>query len=246
MTHVSVVVRVRDEASCLTDLFDSLNAQVGVDEIDVVVVDNQSTDESAEIARNQGAKVVAIDKFTYGRALNLGLDQAQSECCVVLSAHSLPQHPDFLRVCVAALDNEQVGAARCMLAGKGADIRRWYAPELLGPSDDLLSKGPLASGCVIRRKTWANVPFDETLPAGEDKAWAYEIARLGWLILSPIPAIYAHSADRDAVERVRRNLIERRAAGRSPDRSAVLRRAPRKIAAATWEAIRVEALRLRG
>lgn len=146
---LSVIIRNRNESEYLQSVLSALSKQDTSHE--VILVDNNSTDGSRELALRYNAKVITIDDFTYGRALNLGIRAAVGEICVILSAHSLPLGPSFLAQCAKPFTDDRVAAARCVYAGKAADVLRWLEPEALDGSDDFISKGILASGCVIRR-----------------------------------------------------------------------------------------------
>jgi len=58
---------------------------------EVIVVDNNSTDRTAEVARNEGATVVQEDKQGYGRAYKTGLFHAEGDIIITLDGdHSYP------------------------------------------------------------------------------------------------------------------------------------------------------------
>jgi len=58
---------------------------------EVIVVDNNSTDRTAEIARGEGATVVQEDKRGYGRAYKTGLLHAKGDIIITLDGdHSYP------------------------------------------------------------------------------------------------------------------------------------------------------------
>lgn len=191
---VSVVIRNRNEAIYLRHVLAALSVQDGPP-LEVIVIDNASADESVDIAARNGALVLHIPEgdFTYGRGLNVGLQAATGEICVILSAHSVPAGKHFISACVDALREPEVAAARCVYAGKGSDMARWTSPELLDRTatlNDIISKGPLGSGCVIRRSVWINIPFDETVTTAEDKLWAAAVLNAGYKIVSPCDAFY--------------------------------------------------------
>ena len=96
-----------------------------------MVVDNESTDDSVDVARSFGAKVITLasSSFTYGRALNIGLSAASAEICIILSAHALPLGDGFVRDCLRPFEDEKVAAVRCVYVGKRADLTRWMEPE---------------------------------------------------------------------------------------------------------------------
>lgn len=86
---VSVVIPVKDDADvlrrCLAALADQ---QVRPDEI--VVVDNGSTDDSADVARAAGARVVAEPEAGIPAASARGFDEARCEIVARLDADSVP------------------------------------------------------------------------------------------------------------------------------------------------------------
>ena len=161
---VSVIIRNRNEEYYLRYVLKGLSLQNTTPEI--ILVDNESSDNSVEAAREYGARIVHLPhkEFTYGRALNLGIRKASGEICVILSAHSMPHGPEFLSACIQPFRSDpRLAAVRCLLAGKGADRLRWLEPETLDDTADeetVISKGPLASGCAIRRSVWKQIPFD--------------------------------------------------------------------------------------
>jgi glycosyltransferase involved in cell wall biosynthesis len=206
---VSVIIRNRNESHHLKHALHALSLQ-DVNDIEVIVVDNESTDGSVELARDFGAKVLLLSQssFSYGRALNLGLREAAAEICVILSAHSLPLGFGFIRECLRPFKHERVAAARCVYAGKGADVLRWMEPEVLDGDGDYISKGPLASGCVIRRKVWQEVPFDEEAEAAEEKLWTSEVLKRGYVVHSPCNAFYAYLKEFSPDESMKKNYRE--------------------------------------
>lgn len=77
---VSVVIPCLNEEQAIGPLIAEILAE-GVDEI--VVVDNGSTDRTAEAARAAGAKVVAEPIPGYGRACAAGVEAVRSDCDIV-------------------------------------------------------------------------------------------------------------------------------------------------------------------
>lgn len=193
---LSIIIRNRNEAAYLKKVFEALSCQ-NYQAFEVILVDNESTDESVLLGREFGAKIYHIKKseFSYGRALNLGMQAAEGELCVLLSSHSMPVGANFLNECLAPFADPNVAAARCLYIGKKFDLERWTTPVRLTHGADLdtiISKGPLASGCVIRKKVWEEIPFDEEVRAAEDKIWASEVLNKGYAIFSPCAATYIY------------------------------------------------------
>src|SRR5207248_1196148 len=71
---ISVLIRVRNEEHALRRLIECLRIQKLDRPFEVVVIDNESDDDSAKVARSMGARVFTFPRslFGYGRAINVG------------------------------------------------------------------------------------------------------------------------------------------------------------------------------
>ena len=106
---VSVVIPVKDDAAHLDRCLRSIARQsLAVDE--VVVVDNGSGDDSADVARRHGARVVSCAHPGVAAAASAGYDAALGHVILRLDADSAPG-PGWARTMTEALHEEQnVGA----------------------------------------------------------------------------------------------------------------------------------------
>jgi len=101
----------------ITVVVPCLNEEEGVQQVldqvpkfvdEVIVVDNDSTDGTAEIAKRMGARVIQERVRGYGRAYKTGLLHAQGDVIVTLDGdHSYPV--DALSYLLEALLNSKVG-----------------------------------------------------------------------------------------------------------------------------------------
>ncbi|MBM3717283.1 MAG: glycosyltransferase family 2 protein, partial [Actinobacteria bacterium] len=97
---VSVVIPVRDDAEHLRRCLDALTTQTRrADEI--VVVDNGSRDDSADVARAAGARVVLCAEPGIPAAAATGYDAARSDLILRLDADSIPE-PTWIASTVTA------------------------------------------------------------------------------------------------------------------------------------------------
>lgn len=103
--------------SKITVVIPCLNEEEGIRQVlaripefvdEVVVVDNASTDQTAEIAREMGARVIREDVRGYGRAYKTGLLHARGDIIITLDGdHSYPV--DALSYLIEALLNSRAG-----------------------------------------------------------------------------------------------------------------------------------------
>ena len=167
-----------------------------------MVVDNESSDDSVEIAKQHSARVVTLPEleFSYGRAINVGIEHARGDVVVLLSAHALPLGSHFLQGCAEAMSDPQVAAAKCQDAHHWP-VREWYQPrdleyqtehEKLNAIKDRewWTLYPIATCCVVRKSVWQDIRFDELLECSEDKHWADEVLRQGYKIRHCADAIW--------------------------------------------------------
>jgi rhamnosyltransferase len=97
--NVSIVIRSRNDSAHIRRLFADIRAQIFTGSIEIIVVDTDSRDDTAEYARSQGAKVIHItqEQFTYPKALNLGFTAATHPWVLTVVGHASLSNRLFLR-----------------------------------------------------------------------------------------------------------------------------------------------------
>jgi glycosyltransferase involved in cell wall biosynthesis len=87
---ISVVVRAYNEAAKLEKLLEDIRRQHYGSELEVVVVDNASSDRTAEVVERFGARLVTLPKgeFTYPKSMNLAMHAASNEVVFLTVAHA--------------------------------------------------------------------------------------------------------------------------------------------------------------
>jgi dolichol-phosphate hexosyltransferase len=134
----------------ITVVIPCLNEEKGIVEVlsrmpsfvdEVIVVDNNSTDRTAEMARNHGALVIHEEVRGYGRAYKTGLLQAQGDIIVTLDGdHSYP--PDAISYLLEAFLHSEVrflSASRFPCKNKKAmSFKHWCGNKLLSLAMSIL------------------------------------------------------------------------------------------------------------
>jgi rhamnosyltransferase len=210
--RVSVVIKTYDDASTATAtsspgrsgglrdlLATTLQAieQQTLRPHEVHVVDSSVGDGIAEVISNHVTaggfpiRRVALvqERFSYPRALNVGIQNARGDVVVSLSGDATPANELWLEKLVAPLADPKVaGAYSRQIARPGVPLswaerfRLWwrYRPR----STALRSKDHLFSNAcsAFRRELALRIPFNETLVEVEDYEWAREVQRQGYTI----------------------------------------------------------------
>jgi rhamnosyltransferase len=228
---LSIVIRCRNEGKVLRSTLSALHAQICHFRWEVIVVDNDSGDNSVAVAEEFGARVVhlAKEKFTYGGASNLGIAQARGEIILMLSAHSIPFGPHFLEDCVVPFDDPEIASARTITSRYADEMRNWYTCRILQfktkAEQDEFEKTPqwlstyMNAACgLLRKSVWEKYPFDETLDGSEDKVWVSNVLKQGYKVQVGVPVTFFYLKDRSRKEVVntkyRNDLAIYRATGR--------------------------------
>ncbi|MCK5608139.1 HEAT repeat domain-containing protein [Candidatus Pacearchaeota archaeon] len=101
--NVSVVVRFKDEEKTLRQVLSAVRAQKYDGKIQIIGIDNQSTDGSRIIAEKFADEILDIYSYEPGKALNLGIENSNGEIIVVLSGHTIPCDRNWLTNLTAPL-----------------------------------------------------------------------------------------------------------------------------------------------
>ncbi len=151
-------------------------------EYEVIVADDASTDRTAQIAGNSGARVVSVQHRQIGATRNSGARASTGEILVFVDADTLI-NKDVLR---AALDIMARGAV-----GGGAAVRfdgrvPFYARALLPALTAMMRWMRLAAGCFVfctRSAFEAAAGFDERLFGAEEIALSIALKKVGRFVI---------------------------------------------------------------
>jgi glycosyltransferase involved in cell wall biosynthesis len=182
-----LVLPCRDEAPALVDLLPRVPAGFSV-----IVVDNGSSDGTAEVAVRLGARVVAEPTPGYGAAVHAGLLAATAEFVAVMDADGSMDPDDLVRL----LDDVAAGRAT-MAVGRRRPVARgvwpwhartgnwlvlaWLRRRLASDSSGGLTVRDIAAMRVCRRE-------DLLLLDVRDRRFGYPVellqkaSRAGWRI----------------------------------------------------------------
>lgn len=239
---VSVVIRVRNAAEQLSQCLQSLERQIlpAETKLEIIVVDNESVDDSNVTAKNNGATVLTIsmERFSWGRALNEGIAAAKGDVVLLLSADAYPA--DQRWVCemlrpfsdpdVAAVYGRQIPYLNAPVDERvrlqkhfGVDCKRFDKNSCgIGPA----GKGMVTSNAcaAVRRSVWQQMPYDENIEAGEEGPWSYNIIQQGYTIVyQPSARVYHSHRDRAFKMAWRHMELLRKDLGLSKERLTMIR-----------------------
>ena len=194
----SVVIRTKNEAQWVRRCVDAIFCQ-SYSGLEVVVVNNDSQDGTLEMIGRYPCRIVNISdaEFSFGRALNLGIQEAQGELVAILSGHCIPLNDQWLQCLSAPFEDPQVAGV--------------YGRQEPLPDSDPFDKRDLwttfgterrvqrkdcffhNANSMVRRRVWEKVPFDEELNGLEDRDWSRKVIGMGYsLVYEPSATVYHH------------------------------------------------------
>lgn len=192
---ISIIIRTKNEERWIGLCLNAVFAQ-SYTVFEVILVDNNSTDRTVAKAKEFDVKVVNIDKFKPGAAINLGVRTSVGEYIVCLSGHCIPVNDQWLYRLVSSFDNDERIAGVC-----GRQEPMSFTPDI--DKRDLLIAFGLDqrvqvkdsffhnANSMIRREVWAEYPFDEEVSNIEDRVWSDQVLKAGYkIIYQPEASVY--------------------------------------------------------
>lgn len=173
---ISIIVRTKNEEKSIERTLDQISSQKIDIPFEIIVIDSGSTDTTREIAGRYTSAIFPIpsESFTFGYALNYGIERAKGAIIVNLSAHCIPATREWLSELIAPIREGRADA----VYGRQIPVRGVnpfeevslykHFPELEKPG----GRVPFSNAnCAFLKTMWEEVKFDEDLPSWEDYLW---------------------------------------------------------------------------
>lgn len=188
MTTVSIVFRALNEEKWLGQALEACRTQAleAGTEVELILVDSGSTDDTIAIAQAQGCQVFHISKseFTFGRSLNIGCEGSTGDYLVFISAHCIPCDEYWLERLIAPLKAGQCDytyGGQVGLPGVTHFSEEQVFAHYYGKESNLKQAGFFCNNAnaAVTRKAWETYRFDETVTGLEDMVLAKAIVGAG-------------------------------------------------------------------
>jgi len=216
---VTVVIPTRNAGALFGQVLRGLAAQEYGGNLELVVVDSGSSDQTPDLAREFGARVIQIppESFDHGLTRNLGIAQGTGELVMLLTQDAVPADNRLVESLALALEDPAAAAAYARQlprpehgaltawrvgASYAGGPKRRVAQITDRPAYDRLSPPERMALCnfdnvcsMVRRAVWRTLPFART-DFAEDLEWSRRALEAGWQIVYEPEARVVHSHQR--------------------------------------------------
>ena len=213
MAKVAIIIRTRNEERWISRCLKMVYGQTFTD-FEIVVVDNHSSDNTVAIARKFPVRLLTIDQFRPGLAINMGIRAVDSEYIACLSAHCIPRDENWLAALVRNMDLPRVAGVygRQLPFQYSSDLNKRDLLITFGLDHRIQTKDSFFhnANSLIRRSVWNEIPFDENMTNIEDRAWGKAVVEAGYQIAyEPEAAVYHYHGIHQDQDRQRARSVVR-------------------------------------
>jgi glycosyltransferase involved in cell wall biosynthesis len=186
MSTLAVIVPVRNDAARLGRCLQTIAASRGtLGNVEILVADNGSTDDSAAVATRSGARVLHLPDLRVSELRNQATSATTSDLFAFVDADHEVAQP-WIAAALDVMSQDGVGATGAIYESPptGTWVQRMYG-LLRGRTIGHAEVSWLGSGnLIVRREAFQQVGgFDATLEACEDVDLCQRLRAAGWRII---------------------------------------------------------------
>ncbi len=199
--NISVIIRTKNEERWIGHSIQSVIEKIKNPEI--IIIDNKSEDDTLNIAKHfikdtslsesdpnkyVDIKILKINEYTPGKAINLGIKNSSNSYCMVLSAHCVLQN--FNISIIEKTSDYSAIFGKQIPVWNGKKITKRYIWSHFG-NDEVINMYSNSerryffhnAASFFKKDFIIDNPFNENLLGKEDRYWANEIVNKNFKIL---------------------------------------------------------------
>ena len=212
----SIIVRTKNEERWIAQCLSAIEKQ-SYKNREVILVDNDSSDKTVQIASNFDVKHVnytSEDGFKPGRAINLGIEASDGEFIVIISGHCIPTNDKWLETLIANIEDDEIAGVygRQEPLSFTSNLDKRDLAITFGLDKKIQVKDPFFhnANSAISRSIWEKFPFDNECTNIEDRIWGLEMISAGKkIVYEPEASVFHHHGIHHGQNEDRANNIVR-------------------------------------
>ncbi len=179
---ISIIIPLFNEEKYIRDCLDSLfSLNYPTDKLEIIVVDNGSSDRSAEIVKEYAVKLYSLPEVKVGAVRNYGVSKSNIGEYVAFLDADCTVEPEWLEAGVIELQTYDAVGGLVKLRKDPSWIEKYW---LLNDSVPSVFQNTFSGASIfIKRNVFEDIGgFDENLNAGEDSALTSSLINQGYKI----------------------------------------------------------------
>ena len=193
---VSIIIRTKNEERWISNCLRAVFSQ-DYKNFEVILVDNLSMDRTIAKAEEFPVKLVNIENFRPGKAINEGIRASSGQLLVILSGHCIPVNEQWLRNIIQDLDDPEIAGVygRQEPLSYSTPLDKRDLIITFGLDKNVQKKDSFFhnANSALRREMWDKIPFDEDVTNIEDRVWGASVIKAGYkIIYEPDASVYHH------------------------------------------------------
>lgn len=180
---ITVIVPARNEEKSIEKCLISLiNQDFPKDYVEILVIDNESTDATSIIASKiEGIHVISAPNLNVGAVRNLGASKANGEILVFIDADCTAPFDWLKKINNGLLEPKTVLGGGILLPQNPKPIEKFWLLE--GPDGPSLPKELIGASIALSKTDFVNIGgFDEKITSGEDSELSIRFKKNGYKI----------------------------------------------------------------
>jgi rhamnosyltransferase len=226
----SLVIPTKNGGLLFHQAMDALKKQSIWTQTELIVIDSGSLDDTVEVAKAAGAKVIEIlpTEFNHGATRDLGISIASCELVILMVQDAVAEGTELLETILNSFQDAEVAGVyvrqrpksdadlltkrnlnNWLTGRKDKEIRKmlsieWY--ESLPPMEKYLFCNFDNVCSAVRKSVWLKQQFG-AVNFGEDIDWAERVLKMGYKIVYESSAVVVHSHDRPMSYEYKRTYV---------------------------------------
>ena len=211
---ISIIIPAKNAADTIENCLRVALSQRYVDmDYEVIVVDDGSTDRTAEIARSMRARVIVQENAGPAAARNAGANAAHGEILAFTDADCVPSPEWLLHLTQPFRDPQVIGTKGTYRTNQSKFVPRFVQQEYEFKYQRMSRQESIdfidTYSAAYRRDVFLENGGFETafaVPSVEDQEFSFRLARKGYRLVFAPKAIVYHQHDNDMGEYIRRKF----------------------------------------